>query len=726
MKTRMYRTPIPFTRDVVLVGGGHTHALVLKRWGMNPVPGARLTVINPGATAPYSGMLPGFVAGHYSRDDLEIDLMRLARFAGARLILGYADRIDADARTVHIADRGEVVYDIASIDVGIHAEMPNLPGFGDHGVPAKPLHVFADAWSAVRTGEGDMKIVVIGGGVAGVELAMAMTHALGTDGRRAETVVIEADEALPGLGEAAQGVLTGRLAEMNITLREGARVAEVRADRVILTDGDEIESGFTLGAAGARPWPWLADQGLAHENGFLTVDETLRTSDPRIFAAGDCAHLAHAPRPKAGVFAVRAAPILTHNLQADLTGAARKPFHPQSDFLKLISLGEKSAMGEKWGRTFSGPWVWKWKDRIDRSFMDGLADLKPMTAPALPKGAAKGVADAMGDKPACGGCGAKVGFEALSGVLDQRQGHAGDDVHVPPGDDAALIGLGDQRQVISTDHLRAFIDDPHQMAKIAAVHALGDVWAMGAAPQAALATVILPPMAEAHQTRWLTEIMAGADAVFGAAGATVAGGHSSLGAELTIGFTVTGLLERDPITRAGAQAGDALLLTRPIGSGTIMAADMAFKAPGPVTAKTLATMATPQIAAAEALREAHGMTDVTGFGLLGHVLGLCRDSGVAASLKLADIPFYEGALTLAEAEVRSTLYPSNKAAVEAHLTAPDDPRMALLFDPQTSGGLLAALPRDAADRIAERLRDQGISAAVIGEVADGPAHIRVS
>ncbi|MEO0831236.1 MAG: FAD-dependent oxidoreductase, partial [Pseudomonadota bacterium] len=178
--------PLPLTRDLVLIGGGHTHALVLKRWGMSPVPGVRLTVINPAPTAPYTGMLPGFVAGHYTRDALEIDLVKLARFAGARLIFGYADGIDLSAKRIHITDRGEIAYDIASIDVGITTAMPDLPGFAEYGVPAKPLGVFADRWSAYLGASGKAQIAVIGAGVGGAELAMAMSHALARRGRETE------------------------------------------------------------------------------------------------------------------------------------------------------------------------------------------------------------------------------------------------------------------------------------------------------------------------------------------------------------------------------------------------------------------------------------------------------------------------------------------------------------------------------------------------------------
>ncbi|MGB0440496.1 MAG: FAD-dependent oxidoreductase, partial [Paracoccaceae bacterium] len=173
------------TRDLVLIGGGHTHALVLRMWGMARLPGARVTVINPGPTAPYSGMLPGFVAGHYTRDALDIDLVQLARFAGARIILGAVTGVDREQRTVFVPGRPPIGYDVLSVDVGLTADMPALPGFGDHAVPAKPLGAFATAWDAQRDKDGP--IVVLGGGVAGVELALAMAHA--RQGRGGVTVV---------------------------------------------------------------------------------------------------------------------------------------------------------------------------------------------------------------------------------------------------------------------------------------------------------------------------------------------------------------------------------------------------------------------------------------------------------------------------------------------------------------------------------------------------------
>jgi len=245
---------IPLTRDLVLIGGGHTHALVLRSWGLNPLPGVRLTVINPGPTAPYSGMLPGFVAGHYTRDELDIALVKLCRFAGARLINGKAVAMDLHAKTITVPNRPPVAYDVAAIDVGITSEMPKLAGFTDHGVPAKPLGIFASRWNEYRANVTDPKIAVIGGGVAGAELAMAMAYALRD---RAGTVtLIDRGEVLDGFKKPTRDRLLAALSELDVTLVENADVTAVKFDAVVLSDGRTVASDFTTGAAGARPHDW--------------------------------------------------------------------------------------------------------------------------------------------------------------------------------------------------------------------------------------------------------------------------------------------------------------------------------------------------------------------------------------------------------------------------------------------------------------------------------------
>lgn len=703
--------PIPLTRDLVLIGGGHTHALVLRRWAMTPLPGARVTLINPGPTAPYSGMLPGFVAGHYSRSDLDIDLLRLARCAGARLVLGAATGLDLARREIHLAGRPPIGFDVASLDIGITSDMPDLPGFAGHAVPAKPLGPFAARWQAFLAGDGPAQVAVIGGGVAGAELAMAMAHALAQAKRPAEVTLIDRGRVLSALPARPRQRLLAALGGLGVRLAEGAQVTRIDGQGVHLAQGGVIAAQFVTGAAGAKPYDWLRETGLTLERGFVTVDDKLRSSDPAVFAVGDCAHMGFAPRPKAGVFAVRQAPVLFDNLRAALAGQPWRHYRPQRDYLKLISMGGRRALAEKAGVPLAGALMWRWKDHIDQTFMRQFRDLKPMAPPSPPRIRARDDGPGL---PLCGGCGAKVGRGAL------QRATAGlprlhDSVTRLPGDDAALLTLGGQRQVLTTDHLSAVTEDIALMARFAAIHALGDIWAMGAEPQTALAQIVLPQMSDHLQARSLTEIMQVAGQVLAEAGAEIIGGHTTLGPALSIGFSLTGLCPSDPVTLAGAQVGDSIILTKPLGTGVVLAAEMAGRAQPADVVAAYDSMARAQGQAAGILATAHAMTDVTGFGLAGHLQGICLASGVGAQLTLGDIPLLPGALALSGQGVRSSLYADNRSLLPE---LSEKGAAALLFDPQTCGGLLACLPaRDAAVAL-QALTAQGYHAAIIGQVTD--------
>jgi len=716
---------VPLTRDLVLVGGGHTHALLLRMWAMRPLEGVRLTLINPGPTAPYSGMLPGFVAGHYQRHDLDIDLVALAQFAGARMVLGSVHAIDPAAKVVHVAGRPPIAYDVASIDIGITSDMPALKGFTEHATPAKPLGTFARRWAGFLAAPSEDGVAVIGGGVAGAELAMAMAHALRAQGHIAPVRLIDRSTALTAVNPVARVKLMQALGSLGVEVIEQAEIVEVTAESVTLADGTAISAGFVCGAAGARAQGWLAESGLTAVNGFLAVDATLRTSDPSVFATGDCAELTHAPRPKAGVYAVRSAPVLLDNLQAALSGERLRPYDPQRDYLKLISLGGKSALAERYGRALSGPLMWRWKNRIDQAFMRKFHDLPVMALPALPARTAEGVREALGHKPMCGGCGAKVGRGALREALATLPPTSRPDIESVAGDDAAVLVTGGLRQVMTTDHLRSFWADPVVMTRIAATHALGDVWAMGATPQATTASLILPRMSADLQRRTMAEVMQAAQEVMTRAGAAIVGGHSSLGDEFTVGFTVTGLCDRAPITLQGAKTGDAIVLTKPIGSGVIMAAAMSGEVDGDTVARALEWMQMPQAEASVILRGAHAMTDVTGFGLAGHLSAICEASGVGAELTLDQVPLMDGAEALATKSVRSTLFDDNRAG-SGPVFGASGPRGDLLFDPQTAGGLLAAVPESEAERIIQDLRAKGYPAAIIGRFVAGDPVVRVT
>ncbi|MEM7457980.1 MAG: selenide, water dikinase SelD [Pseudomonadota bacterium] len=706
---------VPVTRDLVLLGGGHTHALVLRKWAMNPLAGVQVTLVDPGVKAPYTGMLPGYVAGHYDRDELDIDLMRLARQAGARLIVDRAIAIDTTQKRVQLANRPAIAYDTLSIDIGISSKTP--PQSLHHPVitPAKPLGPFADKWSQLvertETNETAPKVAVLGGGVAGVELALAVAHRLANANAQKPSVrILESGKTLlRELNASARQRLLSELGKAGIQI-------ETEADDSALTD----DLDFIVSAAGAAPYAWIADTGLSLTDGYIQVDKYLRsTNAPDVFAAGDCAFLSHAPRPKAGVFAVRQAPTLFHNLRAQLSGGQLQAYTPQRSYLKLISLGRKSAVTDKWGIGVSGDWVWRWKDRIDQAFMAQFKAAKPMPAPDRPQALALGAAELLeAHDQACGACGAKVAQTPLTDGLS-----AASDISLP--EDAAIVETDTGFEVFTTDHLRAFNADPYTLAKVAAVHALGDIWAMGGEPSTVLVHIILPPLAATKQSAMIAEITAGANEIFEQCGTKIAGGHTSNGAELTIGFSLSAKLDQPPIQQSGAQSGDMLVLTKPIGAGVLLAAEMRQLADGEHVHSAIATMCQMQDQAAAMLaRHATAMTDVTGFGLAGHLLNILTASNVGTELDIASIPVFPGAAQLSARGVRATLWPENARHVADFIDAPID-SVELLFDPQTCGGLLATLPEEQLPDVLRAFEAANEPIWQIGRILSGPAHIHI-
>lgn len=679
-------------RTLVLIGGGHAHAHVLKAFGMRLVPDLRVVLITRDLETPYSGMIPGRIAGSYSHDECHIDLVRLARATGVTLIHAAATGLDPERRLVHCAGRPPIAFDIASIDIG-STPGQTVPGAAEHTIPVKPIEPFLVRWEAIaanveRTGDVP-RIAVVGGGAGGVELTLAvhekLTAALAKAGRSGAPIpltLVTRGELLDRFGARARRLLAAELARKGVTVLTHAPVDRVEPGELVCADGRRVAFDRAIWVTWASAASWLRDTGLAlDENGFIAVDACLRSiSHPVVFAAGDVAAVLPHPREKAGVYAVRQGPPLAGNLRRALLGQPIKPFRPQKRALALIGTGDGRAVAVRGPLAFEGRLVWRWKQFIDRRWMRAYQDLRPRPMRPPP---------AMEDMR-CGGCGAKVPADVLARVLD-RLGIAAAGL-----DDAAVLELPPGGVPIQTvDHFRAFTDDPFVFGRIAANHALGDIHAMGGRPLAALAIASLPPP-PARMEEDLFQMLAGALSVLGPAGARLVGGHSGEGLERALGFAVTGTVSPDLVLRkSGLRPGDRLILTKPLGTGAILAADMRGLARARWLGAALDSMqASSGEAAAILVRHgAHACTDVTGFGLHGHLDEMLRASGCAARLEVGALPILPGAAELLDSGIVSTLHGANLRAA----ALPDDPAPRILFDPQTAGGLLAGVPADAAD-----------------------------
>ena len=391
-------------KRLLLVGGGHAHVEVLRRFALHGEAGVAITLVTPARHAPYTGMLPGFIAGHYRWSDIHIDLQALALRSATTIALTAVERIDASARVAYCADGTQQSFDVCSIDVGSVPRM-DVPGAREHALGVKPVERFVERWESllVELRQGvRSKVAVVGGGAGGVEILLAMQRA--ATARRADCAAALDDRggspaafgsAAAAECAAARGglpqfqlltdtphILAGHPANVRtifervldrrgVVVHRDARVDAVSAGALHCADGRSIDADLVIWTISAAAAPWIAASGFdTDEQGFLRVDGSLRsTSHPAVFGGGDAVAVHGMKLPKAGVFAVRQGPVLAANLRAALLGEPLQPFVSSAGALNLISTGGRRAVMAWGGFALEGAWVWRWKDWIDRRFM---------------------------------------------------------------------------------------------------------------------------------------------------------------------------------------------------------------------------------------------------------------------------------------------------------------------------------------------------------------------
>ncbi len=747
--------------DLVLIGGGHAQISVLKSFAMSPVAGVRLTLITDVLHAPYSGMLPGFAEGLYNFDDMHINLLALARFAGARLIKNSVTDIDFLNNYIFLSDKTKLYYDVLSVNSGASPQRGQIKGGAEHGIFVKPIAHFLEQLPAEQDISGP--VAIIGGGAAGCELALALNqryshlsepppfHLFSRNGR-----------VLPAAPPLASYVMEKALTEAGITLHKGQPVTRITASHVVTQDGHRTPARHAFIVTAASAAPWIQSLALSHDGqGFIAVRPTLQSIEyDNVFAAGDVASLSHAPREKAGVFAVRAGPVLSANLRAYITGQPLKHWHPQRHYLALIGLGRKRALAMRGPFVMKAGFFWTLKEWIDRRFVQKFNELPKMKtdAQAVPA-LAKRLSPELGAEPEdgiyCAACGAKSDADTLARaitdacIIAAEQG--ADPQYLPHGDistDAALFtasadtgsadtGSADTGSFCqSVDFISQHISDPYQFGRIAALHALSDLFVAGSQPLCASAIVTLARARTPMSASDLTLMLAGAIFELARHKATLIGGHTTVGLEPVLGFAVTGqqVNLRQPVktnSRKTREAGTfALILTKPLGVGLVLAAEMRAQCPPASYEQALAVMLQSNADAAEILFSLSAdiiMTDVTGFGLARHSLNLAKRAGQAGvCIDTSRLAVIDGVYELASAGITSSLNRHNQTAVQDSRTAnsragflPDLSVIeAVLFDPQTSGGILAAVRVQDAHRACQLLHAAGYDRAdVIGHLS---------
>jgi selenide, water dikinase len=680
--------------ELVLLGAGHAHTEVLRRFAANPVTGARVTVVAREPHSPYAGMLAGLIRGDHDFDAAHIDLRRLARAAGARLLVATADGLDMVNRRISLSGRPALPFDLLSINIGGAPATPE-----GSGTPAKPIgQILARLAEIEPLLHPQARLAIIGAGAAGTELALALARRLSGQVR----VALICADAMPVIDAPARARAAVRdaLVDAGVELISGVRAGQFQDGQLALSDGSFLDAVAAIWASDVAVDPFLAAAGLGcDDGGAIQVDEGLRSiTHPFVFAAGDCANLRHQPRPKAATWAMMAGPRLSQNLRRAVAGRPPlpwrpRPWHSAAITPVILGLGNGNAIGWHRGLTHAGPSAWRWKLRGDRACM-ARHEMSPIALPTT-----------LAWTPVL----APMAEATLSAAMDElpRQSPA----RLPSG--ASVIQ--------ASARMTSFLDDPFVFGQIAAVAALAALPTPGARAWTAIGTVAWPHRAGAG-TADLNAMLQGAAGVLAAEGCALTSLRPEPGNVLALNLAVNSMIEAGhSMWAADIRPGDALVLTKPPGAGIVLEADRRGLARARWLHAALAAMRRPNGKAATVLR-GHGAICWSGIGPRGlgaALTGLLGPAGLTARLEPENLPALPGARDLAAMGI------ADPAAIDNRIDLPDcDPiTAALLADPQPCGGLLAAVPATHAESCLAALRQAGYAAAIIGQaLPPAPAH----
>lgn len=691
------RSPIRREQRLLLLGAGHSHLEVLRLWAMNPLPGVEVVLVSPHSETIYSGMLPGFIAKQYLWNEITLDAAALAERAHATFLRDRAVKIDVSEskRRVELEGRPPLDFDVLSLDIG---SITRWPPHEDEATKSarflstRPFFDFAsklESWDQAFSRNPRGSIGVVGAGTAGVELSSVLRA-------RYPEAVISLFGAVKD--PRVEGFLRGR----KISLFGKISRFSLQKDHFLLKgESGEYDLDFLLMATGASASPLVAVSGLSSHDGFLSVRSTLQSLDHDfLFGAGDAIHFPENPWvEKAGVYAVREAPVLFRNLQAFFMGRSLEEYVPQKKILKIVNHGDGRATAERGSISLTGSWAFLWKDSIDRKFL-GKYEMDPMPL----------------EEPDCGGCGSKASADLLYEIVSFATKNSSRTILGPEGkEDVAVWKSFGKPMAFTIDQFRNFGVDPFLFGRIAAISAASDLYAKGIAPKGALMSLTLPKLGGKLAKNWSEHLFAGVKSVFEKEEIDLLGGQTNEGDEWNLGFTLWGELEKPLWEKKGLEEGDVLLLTKPIGTGILLSAAMQGAAIGAAWEEILFSMGQSQRDAYEVLcsAEVHAATDVTGFSLLGHLSEMMRNEVVALDEDL--IPVFSKAEDFYRRGFRSRMHRLNQRSFPISEL---NPKRELFYDPQTSGGLLVSLPREEAKRVLPVMKNAYPHTAQIGRVKE--------
>ncbi|HRD41216.1 MAG TPA: AIR synthase-related protein [Prochlorococcaceae cyanobacterium AMR_MDS_5431] len=770
-----------FKQHLVLAGGGHSHILLLRYWAMNPRkrPSGLITLISPHSKSIYSGMLPGLIANFYTRQECEINLRRLCRLACVVFIKGEIVQINPEQRELKlIRDNSlqhSIRWDVLSLDVGAGGTgtgLTTVPKTLNGGrinqnfdcidntlcISIKPLETFLDWLENVPPKN---HVIVIGGGAAGIEVAFSLKTRWPTSSVQVQVLPFSGTYPRPvfkpriNLGSIIANKLTfERLRKYNV------KVSYVQVSREV----DPTDS-ITITCTGNRVPEWLSSSNLPTDNrGRVITNKDLTVIGYlNIFATGDCGIVAQAPRPPAGVWAVRASSTLISNINRMISNDTRDKWQSGNHALQLLGDSRNSALA------VLGPFVcnynnilWRWKSKIDMRFISLFTNLKPMISAmrSIDRPPYKGK---VNDSMACHGCAAKlaaVPLETALRRLHNKEKTTSQGINVNFEDAHSIVSITqDSGWLQSIDGFPALVSDPWLNGRITTLHACSDLWACGADIRSVQVFIIIPQTSESLQEEILVNTLEGVRSVLIPTNTKLIGGHTieareqfrsnhrlekshftPMSESVQLALTINGQYPKNCFWPKGnLQEGDILILSRPIGTGILFAAEMVNAAKPEWIDTVLEEIQESQSKIIEILAHysVNAATDITGFGLLGHLGEMLKVTNTRASssgssrltavLDPLSIRTFTGVFELIKSGFTSSLAISNRLTwdlldkslikINSSNDISLDILLEILIDPQTCGPLLIGLPNEQGNAALTDLHENGfIHASIIGYI----------
>ncbi|MFO7956068.1 MAG: FAD-dependent oxidoreductase [Candidatus Brocadiia bacterium] len=379
-------------KRLVLVGGGHAHMTVLRRLDEFAARGHRVTLISKEEYHYYSGMGPGLLGGIYAPQQARFHIRLMAQDRGAEFIEDVVEQVDADRRLLSLRSGGEVQYDVVSFNTGSHVPVDELAPDADANVlTVKPIVNLLRAREEIlqlAAAGGRCRILIVGGGPAGVEVAGNLCRLLPADGDDCTVTLVAGRRLLHGMSGKVRRLARTSLLLRGVRVLEGEFVERLSDGRAALRSGSGVPYDLALVATGVRPSPVFSGSGLptGPDGGLLVNDRLQSVARPEIFGGGDCVSLEGQRLKRVGVHAVRQNPILFANLMAALEGGPMMRFRPDENYLLILNMGDGRGLATKKGLVWGGWPAFMLKDFIDRRFVAEFQVSGELSEPCGPLG----------------------------------------------------------------------------------------------------------------------------------------------------------------------------------------------------------------------------------------------------------------------------------------------------------------------------------------------------